>query len=147
MNYKENTPDHIQKLINLALAKNVKIKYLIKEKLDRFTSNRPHNGIILKTEQRDYVYVSQFDSFSEKYIIKKNGNLILILDQIIDPQNLGSIIRSSFFLGVDRVMLNKKNKPSLSSAVSKVSSGASECQELFAVKNIKNFVSSILVII
>ncbi len=145
INYRENTPDHIKRIIHLAESKNVKIKYLTKEKLDRFTSSRPHNGMVLKTHPRDYKYISQFEMFKTNYIKKETGNLVILLDQIIDPQNLGSIIRSSFFLGVDNILLNKKNKPSLTSAVSKVSSGASECIELYAVKNIKNFVASNIV--
>ena len=97
--------------------------------------------MVLKTDPRDYIYISQFDMFREKFITKEKGNLIILLDQIVDPQNLGSIVRSSFFLGVDKILLNKRNKPSLSSAVSKVSSGASECVEMYAVKNIKNFIN------
>jgi 21S rRNA (GM2251-2'-O)-methyltransferase len=98
--------------------------------------------MVLKTDPREYIYVSQFEMFREKFITKEKGNLLILLDQIIDPQNLGSIVRSSFFLGVDKILLNKKNKPSLTSAVSKVSSGASECVDLYAVKNVKNFITS-----
>jgi 21S rRNA (GM2251-2'-O)-methyltransferase len=98
--------------------------------------------MVLRSEPRDYIYISQFEMFKEKFISKEKGNLIILLDQIIDPQNLGSIVRSSFFLGVDKILLNKKNKPSLTSAVSKVSSGASECVDLYAVKNIKTFITS-----
>jgi 21S rRNA (GM2251-2'-O)-methyltransferase len=61
------------------------------------------------------------------------------LDQIVDPQNFGSIIRSSFFLGSDAILVNRKNRPPISSAVCKVSSGASECTELFAVKGVRDF--------
>jgi len=108
MSYKENTPDQIQKLIDLAKEKNIKVKYLVKEKLDKFTGSRPHNGLVLKTEPRDYIYVSKFSGFSDKFITKKEGNLIVLLDQIVDPQNFGSIIRSAFFLGADHILVNKK---------------------------------------
>jgi 21S rRNA (GM2251-2'-O)-methyltransferase len=139
MSYKENTPDHILKLIDLANVKGVKIKYLKREKLDKFTGNRPHNGVVLKSEYRDYHYVKRFEAFSNKFVSKQTGNLVILLDQIVDPQNLGSIIRTSFFLGVDHMLVNKKNKPPISAAVGKVSSGASECCELYAIKNIKSF--------
>lgn len=83
--------------------------------------------------------MSNFNTFLEKFKKKDTGNLIVVLDQIVDPQNFASIVRSAFFLGVDFIMINKVNKPPLSSTVSKVSSGASECTDLFSIKNIKNF--------
>ena len=39
----------------------------------------------------------------------QNGKFILFLDQITDPQNFGSIIRSAMFLGVDGIVVNKLN--------------------------------------
>lgn len=70
---------------------------------------------------------------------KKNNNLIIILDQVIDPQNLGSIIRSCYLLGVDYILINKSNKPSITPAVSNASSGVSEAIPIFTVKYLKNF--------
>jgi len=74
---------------------------------------------------------------------KPKGNVVILLDQIVDPQNFGSIIRSAFFIGADFVMVNRIRKPPISAAVSKVSSGASECMELLSIRNIKHFLSGI----
>jgi tRNA G18 (ribose-2'-O)-methylase SpoU len=139
MNFRENTPDNVQKIIELAQSKNVKVKYLVRDKLDRFTGGRPHNGLVLKSQPREYIFVSNFGTFVEKFVHKKEGNLLILLDQIVDPQNFGSVIRSAFFLGSDAVLMNKNNKPPISATVCKVSSGASECLDLFAVKNIRKF--------
>jgi tRNA G18 (ribose-2'-O)-methylase SpoU len=144
MSYKENTPDHIQRIIDAAKSKNIKVKYLTKDKLDKFTGARPHNGVVLKSEPRDYIYIKNFTSFAEKFIAKPEGNLLILLDQIVDPQNFGSIIRSAFFLGSDAILLNKKNKPPISSTVCKVSSGASECTEMYAVKSVRKFLGEAL---
>ena len=139
MNFRENTPDKIMKIVEIAQSKNIKIKWLTREKLDKFTGGRPHNGLVLKSHPRDYVYIKSFAPFAEKFINKPEGNLLVLLDQIVDPQNFGSIIRSAFFLGSDALLMNKNNKPPISSTVCKVSSGASECIDLFAVKNIRKF--------
>jgi 21S rRNA (GM2251-2'-O)-methyltransferase len=80
--------------------------------------------------------------YSSKFITKPNGNLLVVLDQIVDPQNLGSIVRSAVFLGADGILVNKRNKPPISSSVCKVSSGATECVEMFAVKSLKSFLES-----
>jgi 21S rRNA (GM2251-2'-O)-methyltransferase len=138
LNYKENIPDHIQKISELAKNKDVKIKHVSRDRLDKLTGGRPHNGVVLKSDIRDYVYLNNF-SFIEKFLTKSEGNLLILLDQIVDPQNFGSVIRSSFFLGADAILLNRKNKPPISSTVCKVSSGASECVDLFAVKSLRPF--------
>mmetsp|Transcript_21281 Transcript_21281/g.60617 ORF Transcript_21281/g.60617 Transcript_21281/m.60617 type:complete len:197 (+) Transcript_21281:193-783(+) len=51
---------------------------------------------------------------------------LLVLDQVQDPQNLGAILRSSYFLGVDHVALTKSNSAPPTPAVSRVSCGALE---------------------
>jgi 21S rRNA (GM2251-2'-O)-methyltransferase len=137
--FKENPSDKVKRIIDAAKNKNIKIKYLAREKLDKFTGGRPHNGLVLKSHPRDYVLVKNFSAFREKYIHKSEGNLLVLLDQIVDPQNFGSIVRTSFFLGSDALLMNKNNKPPISSTVCKVSSGASECGELFAIKNMRRF--------
>ncbi len=103
--------------------------------------NRIHNGLILKSESRDYINLKSFDNFKNNFIKKLKGNFIVILDQIVDPQNFGSIIRSAFFIGVDFLMVNKIRKIPISAGVAKVSTGASECMELFSVRNINNFIT------
>ena len=137
-NFKENIPDHILKILELAKTKDVKTRHMSRDRLDKLTGGRPHNGVVLKSDIRDYIYLSNFSNL-EKHISKPEGNLLILLDQIVDPQNFGSVIRSAFFLGADAIMLNKKNKPPISSTVCKVSSGASECIDLFAVKSLRSF--------
>lgn len=56
-----------------------------------------------------------------------------------DPMNMGSILRSSLFLGVDGIFVNYLNAGGLTSVVSKVSSGALEFIPLYSVRNIKVF--------
>jgi tRNA G18 (ribose-2'-O)-methylase SpoU len=139
MSFRDNASDKVNRIIEAAKAKNIKIKYLTREKLDKFTGGRPHNGLVLKSHPRDYVYIKNFTPFAEKFLPKQEGNLLVLLDQIVDPQNFGSVIRSAFFLGSDALLMNKNNKPPISSTVCKVSSGASECQDLFAVKSLRRF--------
>ncbi len=64
----------------------------------------------------------------------------MLLDKVIDPQNFGSIIRSCTFYGVDKLIVNKKSRPSLSPAVINVSAGASEILDIYDLKHFKSFV-------
>ncbi|CAO3614874.1 unnamed protein product [Mucor fragilis] len=60
----------------------------------------------------------------------------IALDEVQDPQNLGSIMRTAYFLGVDGVLLCSKNSAPLSPAVSKVSSGAIEMMDIYSTPNL-----------
>lgn len=68
-----------------------------------------------------------------------NGKFILFLDQITDPQNFGSILRSAMFLGVDAIIVNRLNQCGLTPVVSKVSSGALEFIPVYSVKFVAKF--------
>ena len=60
--------------------------------------------------------------------------LWLALDQVVDPHNLGAILRSAHYFGVDGVMLCERNSAPLSPAVSRASAGALEFMEIFSSK-------------
>lgn len=57
----------------------------------------------------------------------------VFLNNITDPQNFGAILRNAFFLGIDGILVNKKNRISLTPAVSKVSAGALELMDVYCV--------------
>jgi 21S rRNA (GM2251-2'-O)-methyltransferase len=63
----------------------------------------------------------------------------LALDEITDPQNLGSILRSAFFFGIDEVILCSKNSSPLNSVVSKASAGALEVMTIRSSSNLMRF--------
>lgn len=67
----------------------------------------------------------------------------LALDQVVDPQNLGAILRSSHFLDVDGVILTEKETAPLSKSVSKASSGALEVMDnLFLTTSLQRFLKN-----
>ena len=70
---------------------------------------------------------------------KIEGKFYLFLDQVTDPQNFGSILRSALFIGVDGVIVNKTNACGLTPVVSRVSSGALEFIPLYSVKFVSHF--------
>ena len=69
----------------------------------------------------------------------KKGKFYLFLDQITDPQNFGSILRSAMFIGVDGVIVNHRNACGLTPTVSKVSSGALEFIPLYSARFVSKF--------
>eukprot|EP00271_Cylindrocystis_brebissonii_P020072 TRINITY_DN6495_c0_g2_i1.p1 TRINITY_DN6495_c0_g2~~TRINITY_DN6495_c0_g2_i1.p1 ORF type:complete len:1881 (+),score=352.69 TRINITY_DN6495_c0_g2_i1:121-5763(+) len=61
------------------------------------------------------------------------------LDEVVDPQNLGAILRSSHFLGAEGVVVCTKNSAPLSAVVGKASSGAMETMEIRSCRNMSRF--------
>ncbi len=64
---------------------------------------------------------------------------ILALDEVSDPMNLGAILRSSYFLGCNEIVLCSKNSAPLSPVVSKASAGALEAMTIYSVRNMMRF--------
>lgn len=56
-----------------------------------------------------------------------------------DPQNVGALLRSSYFLGVDKIVVSAKNSAPLSPVVSKASSGSLELMDIYSTENMMRF--------
>jgi len=98
--------------------------------IDKLFSNRKiHQGIVLET--KPLVKVDYKESI-------KGQNIIVALDQIKDPQNIGSIIRTTKFFGGSVVITTKKNSPGESGALAKAASGMLESIKLVEVSNLSN---------
>jgi 21S rRNA (GM2251-2'-O)-methyltransferase len=67
--------------------------------------------------------------------------LVIVLDQILDPGNLGAILRSANFIGATAVAITKRNSATLTPVALKASAGASEAVTLFSVDNLTSFLT------
>jgi 23S rRNA (guanosine2251-2'-O)-methyltransferase len=107
-------------------------KILSQEEMDVLIGqNNNHQGLAVKVAKLDEVSLESIDLAKEK-------SVILILDQITDPQNVGSIIRNAAAFGVDAIITTKVNSILESSLICKVSAGAVEKIKLIKVSNIIN---------
>lgn len=72
-----------------------------------------------------------------KYMLKQNSNKLyplgVYLDEVTDTHNLGAILRTSFYLGVDCIVISRRNCAQLSPVVNKCSSGAMEYIPIYMV--------------
>ena len=128
----KNSANFIKNNIKLYIEKkNLKIEILTNiEFNDKIgVSESVHQGIA--------VMVKRLDMPSIDNLIKniKDRSVILFLDQITDPQNIGAIIRSSLAFGVDAVITTKDNAPLESAALVKSSAGAYELMPYIQVVN------------
>ena len=112
-------------------SKNLKSKIKIKQKreLDNL-ANGVHQGIIIDME--DYNYTS----FSD--LLNKECKSILILDHILDPHNLGAIIRTAVAASIDAIIIPNDRQVLVNATVVKTSVGAVFDIDIVLVNNISN---------
>lgn len=122
-------------LVDLAKAKGVKIQYANKQILDEQSETKKHQGVILYTS--DFVYSSVEDIINTKKVDGKDL-LILILDGIEDPHNLGSVLRVAECAGVSGVIIPKHRAVCVNETVAKVSAGAVTRVKVARVTNIND---------
>ncbi|EPX71374.1 ribose methyltransferase [Schizosaccharomyces octosporus yFS286] len=137
-----------QTLLNL-LKLNIPCRLTGKHELNELTNSRPHNGIVLKASPLEPPVISEIDHVAQGHLSpstkgdvsssegtsKTSPPLYIYCDGISDPQNLGAIIRSSYFLGVHGILLSKKHNSVLSPVVSKASAGALELMNIYRIQN------------
>lgn len=119
-------------IVQIARDKGIPIREFSKHDLNMMADNRPHQGFILRAEPLDFVKVEELGPASE-------FKCVLALDEVWDPQNFGALLRTAYFLAVDRVVVCAKNSAPLSPVVSKASSGAMEVMEIGSTSNMMRF--------
>jgi 23S rRNA (guanosine2251-2'-O)-methyltransferase len=111
----------IRKILNLAKIAGIPVEFKDRDYLDKQTGGRSHQGVIGFSEE--FAYTSVDDIIANRHGESKN-DLILVLDGITDPQNLGSLIRTAHCFGANGVIIPKDRSASVTAAVIKVSAGA-----------------------
>lgn len=128
-----------QKILNLISRKGIKPNYVDINQLNRMSNNGNHQGIIVETKPHEYSTVDEIIKASKG----KAQPLILILDEIEDPQNFGAIIRSADAFGVDGIIIKSRNQVPLNWTVAKVSTGAIEYVKVAQVSNLNNVIQTL----
>ncbi|KAI8068589.1 Alpha/beta knot methyltransferase [Gongronella butleri] len=145
----------VSKLVSTCKSLGVPVKFTDKGDLNNLTGNRPHQGIVLETSALTatplrcllpwtrHGYGAQHQSPHRENIKLSNTQnkapFWIALDQVQDPQNLGSIIRTAHFFGVDGLIMCSKNSAPLSPTVSKVSAGAMETMDIYSTLKLDRF--------
>ena len=125
----------LREIETLAQAVGVPVGRKDKGTLNGMCRNRPHQGIVLEASPLDFEPLQALPKLTSSDV-GSDAPLWLALDEVSDPQNLGALLRSAFFLGVDGVLVSAKNSCSLTPVVSKTSAGAMELSPVFAARNL-----------
>tara|TARA_Y100000590_G_scaffold451041_1_gene591734 strand:- start:1495 stop:2247 length:753 start_codon:yes stop_codon:yes gene_type:complete len=119
---------------NLQLLKNTKLLYKTKKELDRLCSNEEisHQGLVAEIEHKEEIELKDFLKDKEN---KKNIRLV-VLEDVTDPRNIGSIIRSAASFNIDGIIVKERSFPSESKVMYKSASGCIEHINIFKISNI-----------
>lgn len=123
----------MQELIKKAKERNIVIQYVPKKKLAEMVDEN-HQGVVAQVAAYQY---AQLDDLFERAEQKKEDPFFLILDEIVDPHNLGSIIRTADASGVHGIIIPKRRSVGLTATVAKASTGAIEHVPVARVTNIR----------
>lgn len=123
----------ISKVYDLAKKNGIKIEQAEKDELDRLCKSKGHQGAVA------FAAAHSFASMKDIYARAEAGGedaLIVILDEIEDPHNLGAIMRSAECAGACGIIVSKHNSCGLTETVAKTSAGAIEYMPCVQVTNI-----------
>lgn len=126
----------------LAIAKERKVIVVEKDKkqMDEMAQNENYQGVIALVPPFEYCEIEDILDYAKQ---KNEDPFVLILDEIEDPHNLGSIIRTAETAGVHGVIIPKRRAASVNSTVNKASSGAVEYMHIARVTNITDSIQKL----
>ncbi len=130
----------IKTIVGLAKENRILIKEVDKRKLDSMCGGEVHQGVIAKVTPYKYSEVSDILDLAEK---RGEAPFIVILDEIEDPHNLGSIVRTAELFGVHGIILPKRRSASVSTTVYKSSVGAIEHVKIAKVTNLNSTIEEL----
>ncbi len=115
------------------LLKNIHVFYKSRKELDNLCGRdeTAHQGLVAEVEQLEEITLKEF------IIENKSKNINLIaLEDVSDPRNIGSIIRSAVAFNIQGIIVKERSFPSKSKLLYKSASGGAEHLKIFKVSNI-----------
>ncbi|BAK14617.1 rRNA methylase [Solibacillus silvestris StLB046] len=128
----------VQELMDLAKEQGVLVQFVPKQKVDKLAEN--HQGIVASVAAYDY---AELDDLFAAAKAKSEDPFFLILDELEDPHNLGSIMRTADAIGAHGIIIPKRRAVGLTAVVAKASTGAIEHVPVVRVTNLAQTVDEL----
>jgi len=135
---KERHDLRLQRIVEDCRKQGVAVRFLTRQEIERMTHDHGHQGVLAVTSAKRYNDLD--DLLAEK---KGSHSLIVVLDGIEDPHNLGAILRTADAAGVDGVVIPERRAVGVTGTVAKTSAGASEHLPIAKVTNIARTVEEL----
>ena len=123
----------VREIVALAKEKRITVQIVERSKLDKMFPHENHQGVAASVASADYVaWQDSVDAARQK----GEDPLLVILDELEDPHNLGAILRSVDAVGAHGVIIPKRRAVPLTDGVAKASAGAIEHVPVARVSNL-----------
>jgi 23S rRNA (guanosine2251-2'-O)-methyltransferase len=117
----------IQELVELCRAQSIPVRFEPRESLDRAANGASHQGVIAFGSVRSYVALDE---------VLKEAKLLVVLDGVEDPHNLGAIVRTAHAAGAGAVVIPERRAAPLTETVAKAAAGALEYLPVARITNV-----------
>jgi len=111
---KNRDDERINKIINLAKRSGLSIEYISTDKLNKKYGEVRHQGVVARIRSKNK------KSLQIEDVMQLDKCLILVLDGVEDPHNIGACLRTADAVGVDAVVVSKNRSPGITPVVRKV---------------------------
>ncbi len=127
---------HLNPLILLLNQQGFRLQYCNKKTLDKFSEDSPHQGIVMRCKVQTHYDEQDLARLLSQKHQQRLVPLLLVLDGVKDPHNLGACLRTADGTGVDAVIIPKDRAVALTSTVHKVACGAAQFIPVIQVTNL-----------
>ena len=123
----------LQAIVERATANGVAVHRLAREELEALLPGERHQGVVARTDPRMRVPLPPLEA-----LVRRRGDsaLLLVLDGVQDPHNLGACLRSADAAGVDAVIVPRDRACPVTPAVHRAAAGAAHVLPLYRVANL-----------
>ncbi|MBQ6401147.1 MAG: 23S rRNA (guanosine(2251)-2'-O)-methyltransferase RlmB [Firmicutes bacterium] len=130
----------LAKIAAMAEEQGIPVEYRDRQELDRLAEGAAHQGVIAMAEEYSYSSVEEILAFARK---KEEPPLLVILDGLEDPHNLGAILRTAECAGVHGVIIPKNRSVRVNQTVWKTSAGAAQHVRCAQVTNLSRLIGQL----
>ncbi|HEY1768328.1 MAG TPA: 23S rRNA (guanosine(2251)-2'-O)-methyltransferase RlmB [Terracidiphilus sp.] len=131
---RERRDDRLERLVAACRAAGVRVRQEAREQLTAVAQTTAHQGVVALVRPQEFLAIE--DLFAPHPARKDAARLVLALDGVEDPQNLGALLRVADGAGVDGVVLTERRAAPLSAVAVKASAGAAEHLRMARVVNL-----------
>ena len=114
--------ERIEELVELARSRGVPLRFESREQVDRLAGVREHQGVVALAAARQALALE--DVLRQGARPDGSKGLLVLLDGVEDPQNLGAIARTSLAAGADGILIPERRAAGLTESVARASAGA-----------------------
>ncbi|MBB6734917.1 23S rRNA (guanosine(2251)-2'-O)-methyltransferase RlmB [Cohnella sp. CBP 2801] len=123
----------VQPIVDEAKSRSVVVQFADKKKLDLLVPGLQHQGVVAQAAAVSYAEVEDLLARAAE---RGEAPLLILLDEVEDPHNLGSILRTADCTGAHGIVVPKRRSASLTAVVAKTSAGAVEYVPVARVANL-----------